>query len=127
MALFDFDSSHLDGIDEETRTLYDELEGDGDTEIQLRAGYDDAPLHHDLQDILTPDSPRFQESGSEMVDDLYEFVNDYFGETQYVDWTTLGFEDLQLREEEVFTYEDGTELTVEVYEPGSEGHDLLRL
>jgi hypothetical protein len=127
MALFDFDSSHLDGREEAKRTLYDELENGEDSEICVRAGYDQAPKQFDLQELLTPKSQRFQESESEMVDDLYEFVDDYFGETQYVDWTTLGFEDLQLREEEVFTYEDGTELTVEVYEPGSEGHDVLRL
>ncbi|TKX47619.1 hypothetical protein EXE49_17070 [Halorubrum sp. ASP121] len=128
MGAFDFDTSHLDGIEEETRTLYEELEAEADTEIQLRAGYDGHPRLHDLQEILTPKSPRFQETESEMVSDLYEFVDNYFGETQYVDWTLGGhFEELQLRDEEVFEYSNGSELVVEVYEPGDEGHDILRL
>lgn len=123
----DFDSSHLDGVEDATRLLYGELESDGDTEIRLRPGYDEAPLQHDLQMLLTPDSHRFQESKSEMVEDLYEFVDEYFSDSQYVDWSTNGFEELCPWEEEVFTYEDGSELTIEVYEPGAEGHDVLRL
>jgi len=123
----DFDSSHLDGMEDATRVLYDELESGGDTEISVRAGYDQAPRQHDLQELLTPESPWFEDTESEKVSDLYEFVDSYFGETQYLDWTLAGFEDLQLREEEVFSYEDGSELVVEVYEPGAEGQDVLRL
>lgn len=127
MGVFDFDSSHLDGIAEETRVLYEELEDGEDTEIQLRAGYDDHPKLHDLQEMLTPKSPRFQESDSEMVEDLYEFVDDFFGETQYVDWTTVGFDEVEQRGEEFFEYDNCSELRIEVYEPGGDGHDILRL
>ncbi|EMA11562.1 hypothetical protein SAMN05443574_103296 [Haloarcula vallismortis] len=129
MAFNDFDSSHLDGWQEAEKVLYEELESGEDTEISLRPGYDDAPNQHDLQRLLKPEAQRFQESESEAVQDLYEFVDDYFAETQYVDWTFVedGFEDLQQREAEAFSYGDGTDLVVEVYEPGEDGHDVLRL
>jgi len=127
MSIDDFDSSHLDGIEDATQALYNELESGHDAEIRLRPGYDEAPLQHDLQLILNPESQRFQESESDMVEDLYGFVDEYFGDMQYVDWSMSGFEELCPWEEEVFTYDDGTELKVEVYEPGAEGHDILRL
>jgi hypothetical protein len=123
----DFDSSHLDGLEEAENTLYNELEDNGDSRIGLRPGYDEAPNQHDLQNLLTPESERFQESDVDVIEDFHDFVDEYFGDSQYVDWNLTGFDDLCPWEQESFQYRDGSELVVEVYEPGAEGHNVLRL
>ncbi|WP_313694113.1 hypothetical protein [Halorarum halobium] len=127
MALNEFDQDQMEHFEWISDELYDSLESGEDVEIRVRPGYDDAPRQYDLQRILDPRMERFQESSSEAVDDLYEFVDDFFGETQYVDWTTVAFDELEQRGEEFFEYDDGSELHIEVYEPREDGHDILRL
>lgn len=120
----DFDISHLDGLEEAERILYGELEEE-QSEIRVRAGYDGAPVQHDIQDLLSPGSDRVQ--GVEKARDLYEFVDDFFGETQYVDWSLCGFEEYEIIETNNFEYGNYISLTVEVCESGQDGHDILRL
>jgi len=122
MPFDDFDSSPLDGLDKSARTLDRYLRKGETSFIGVRAGYDNAPRQHDLKEVL--DLREDVEGDLMPAEYLYDCIDEHFDEGDYVDWTTDGFEDLEQVEE--YDYEVA-DLVVEVYEPGEDGRDILRL
>ena len=123
MALFGFDMDPFEYLDEAVGSLEDELQEDGESVVSVRPGYNGHPQNYDLWQV---EDLAFEGEGERpwKAEKLEEYLTRFLDEESYLDWKLhTGFEDGSV--ETVGLYEvDGNELLIEVYESGSDGHDL---
>jgi hypothetical protein len=123
MALFGFDMDPFEYLDEAVESLEDELQDDGESVVSVRPGYDGHPRNYDLWQV---EDLAFEGQGERpwKADELSGYLERFMDADSYLDWRPgSGFDDGSV--ETVGLYKRGDdELLIEVYEAGSDGHDL---